>query len=492
MTDESHSNTRGKALSGLMWRFLERFGAQGVTFVVSIILARLLDPEVYGVVAIVTVVTAILNVFVDSGLGNALIQKKDADDLDFSTVFFFNMAMCAALYLLVFAAAPLIARIYGMPELTALIRVMSLILIISGVKNVQQAYVSRHLLFKRFFFATLGGTLGAAVLGIWMAYRGMGAWALVAQGLFNAATDTLILWLTVKWRPKRMFSWERFRGLFSFGWKLLASQLIETVYNNLRQLIIGKLYTAESLAFYNRGYMLPNVFVVNVNSSIDSVLLPVMSGVQDEVESVKAMTRRSVKLSSYVMWPLLLGLAACSRPLVTVLLTAKWLPCVPYVIIFCVSYAFLPVQTANLNAIKALGRSDIYLRLETIKKLIGFAILLATMWFGPLVMAASNLFFSVVNMVINAWPNRKLLGYSFRQQAADMLPSALLAGLMFAAVWCLQYLGLSPAMTLLVQIPAGAAVYVLGSALFRIESFGYLLGLVRELLTRRRRGRTQA
>ena len=492
MANDSDNSTRGKALSGLMWRFLERFGAQGVTFVVSIILARLLEPSVYGVVAIVTVVTAILNVFVDSGLGNALIQKKDADDLDFSTVFFFNLAMCTALYLLVFAAAPLIARFYRMPELTALIRVMSLTLIISGVKNVQQAYVSRNLLFKRFFFATLGGTLGAAVLGIWMAYRGMGVWALVAQGLFNAATDTLILWLTVGWRPKRMFSWVRFRGLFSFGWKLLVSQLIETLYNNLRQLIIGKLYTAESLAFYNRGYMLPNVFVGNVNSSIDSVLLPVMSGVQDDVESVKAMTRRSVKLSSYVMWPLLLGLAACSRPLVTVLLTEKWLPCVPYVIIFCVSYAFLPMQTANLNAIKALGRSDIILRLETVKKLIGFAILLATMWFGPLIMAASNLFFSVVNQIINAWPNRKLLGYSFRQQAADVLPSALLSAVMFLAVWCLQYLGLSPLITLLVQIPAGVAVYVLGSALFRIESFGYLLGLVREFLARRRRKQPEA
>lgn len=240
MANESQ-NTRSQALSGLMWRFLERFGAQGVTFVVSIVLARLLDPEIYGIVAIVTVFTAILNVFIDSGLGNALIQKKDADDLDFSSVFFFNMFMCVVLYLLLFAAAPFIAKFYKMPLLTPVIRVMSLTVIISGVKNVQQAYVSKHLLFKRFFFATLGGTIGAAVLGIWMAYKGYGVWALVAQGLFNASVDTLILWITVKWRPKMMFSFERFKGLFSFGWKLLVSQLIDTVYNNLRQLIIGKL-----------------------------------------------------------------------------------------------------------------------------------------------------------------------------------------------------------------------------------------------------------
>ena len=462
-----------------MWRFLERFGAQGVTFVVSIILARLLDPEVYGIVAIVTVFTAILNVFIDSGLGNALIQKKNADDLDFSSVFFFNMFMCVVLYLLLFAAAPLIAKFYKMPLLTPVIRVMSLTVIISGVKNVQQAYVSKHLLFKRFFFATLGGTIGAAVLGIWMAYRGYGVWALVAQGLFNATVDTLILWITVKWRPKLMFSLERFKSLFSFGWKLLVSQLIDTVYNNLRQLIIGKLYNADNLAYYNRGYMFPNVFVLNINAAIDSVLFPVMSNAQDNVESVRAMTRRSIQVSSYLMWPIMLGIAAVSKPLVAVLLTEKWLPCVPYVIIFCISYAFLPMETANLNAIKALGRSDIFLRLTVIKKIIGFIILLATMWFGPLIMAASNLFFSVVNQIINAWPNRKLLHYSYGQQIADILPSMLLSGIMFGAVWCVQFLHLGYFVTLVIQIVVGVAVYALGSKLFKIKSFHYILSILK-------------
>lgn len=462
-----------------MWRFMERFGAQGVTFVVSIILARLLDPEVYGIVAIVTVFTAILNVFIDSGLGNALIQKKDADDLDFSSVFFFNMFMCVVLYLLLFAAAPLIAKFYKMPLLTPVIRVMSLTVIISGVKNVQQAYVSKHLLFKRFFFATLGGTIGAAVLGVWMAYKGYGVWALVAQGLFNAAVDTLILWITVKWRPKLMFSLERFKTLFSFGWKLLVSQLIDTVYNNLRQLIIGKLYNADNLAFYNRGYMLPNVFVVNVNTAIDSVLFPVMSNAQDSVESVRAMTRRSIQVSSYVMWPIMLGIAAVSKPLVAVLLTEKWLPCVPYVIIFCISYAFLPMETANLNAIKALGRSDIFLKLTAVKKTIGFVILVATMWFGPLIMAASNLFFSVVNQIINAWPNRKLLNYSYGQQIADILPSMLLSGVMFGAVWCVQYLHFGNLITLFIQMAIGVTIYILGSVLFKIESFSYILSILK-------------
>lgn len=237
--------------SNFLWRFFERCGAQGVTFVVSVVLARLLDPSLYGVIALVTVFTSIMQVFVDSGMGNALIQKKDADDLDFSSVFWFNLAMCSALYLLMFLAAPFIASFYKMPELTPVVRVLSLILIISGIKNVQQAYVSRHMLFKRFFFSTLGGTIGAAIVGITLAYYGFGVWALVAQMLFNAAVDTTILWITVKWRPRREFSIERLKGLFSFGWKLLVSSLIDTVYRDLTQLIIGKKYSSSDLAQYN-------------------------------------------------------------------------------------------------------------------------------------------------------------------------------------------------------------------------------------------------
>lgn len=475
------SNTKMKALSGLMWRFLERFGAQGVTFVVSVVLARLLDPSVYGVVAIVTVFTTILNVFIDSGLGNALIQKKDADDLDFSTVFFFNICMCTGLYALLFMAAPLIAGFFKMPELTAVLRVMSLTVIVSGVKNVQQAYVSRNLLFKKFFYATLGGTIGAAALGIWMAYRGYGVWALVMQGLFNTVVDTIILWITVRWRPKLEFSLERFRGLFSYGWKLLASSLIDTTYNNLRQLIIGKLYTADSLAFYNRGYMIPNVFVGNVNTAIDSVLFPVLSGEQSSREKVRNMTRRSIRISSYVMWPIMLGIAACARPLVLVLLTDKWEPAVPYVMMFCFSYALLPLQTANLNAIKALGYSDIYLKLEIIRKTAGFCVLFLTMWHGPLVMAASNILTGLINQVVNAWPNIKLLEYSYKEQILDIMPSAALSVFMFLTVWGLQLLIKNPFFLLTVQVLVGVAVYIGGSIVFRNESFLYIWNTVKEL-----------
>lgn len=245
------------AIKNLLWRFAERCGAQGVSLVVSIVLARILAPEAYGTVALVTVFTTILEVFVDSGLGTALIQKKDADDLDFSTVFYFNFAVCILLYFGMFLVAPAIAIFYDQSELVPLVRVISLTLIISGVKNIQQAYVSRNMLFKRFFFATIGGTVFSAILGITMAYLGFGVWALVVQQLSNAAIDTLILWITVKWRPKWMFSIRRLNCLFSFGWKLLVSGLLDTVYNNLRQLIIGKMYTPSSLAYYNKGNAVP-------------------------------------------------------------------------------------------------------------------------------------------------------------------------------------------------------------------------------------------
>ena len=278
-----------------------------------------------------------------------------------------------------------------------------------------------------------------------------------------------------------MFSFTRFKELFSFGWKLLFSGLIDALYNNLRQLIIGKLYTTESLAFYNRGYMFPNVIVTNINSAIDSVLFPVMSSAQDDPESVKAMTRRSIRMSTYIIWPMLMGLAACSAPLVSVLLTDKWLPSVPYVIIFCFCYAFMPVDTANLNAIKALGRSDIFLKLNIQKKTIGFTVLFATMWFGPLVMALSNLLFAVVNQMINVRPNKKLLNYSYGQQLRDILPSVLLSVAMFGIVCCVRLLGLSNWLTLLIQVPLGVLIYVGGSVLFKLESFYYLINLIKGL-----------
>ena len=474
-------------ITNFFWRFLERCGAQGVTFIVSIVLARLLDPTVYGTVALVTIFTTIMQVFVDSGMGNALIQKKDADDLDFSSVFYFNMAMCSVLYLIMFFAAPFIASFYRMPELTAIVRVLSFVVVISGVKNVQQAYVSRHLMFKRFFFSTLGGTIGAAVIGIAMAYLGFGVWALVAQMLFNAAVDTTILWITVKWRPKKMFSFQRLKSLFSYGWKLLASSLIDTVYNDLRQLIIGKKYSSGDLAYYNQGKKFPQLIVTNINTSIDSVLLPTMSKAQDDMAAVRSMTRRAIKTSTFLIMPAMIGLAVCAEPLVQLILTEKWLPCVLFLRIFCITYAFYPIHTANLNAIKAMGRSDLFLKLEIIKKTVGIIAILITMWISVQAMAYSFLVTTILNQIINSWPNKKLLNYSYLEQVKDMMPQILLSLGMGAAIYAVSFLHLSASLTLLIQIPLGVLVYWSGSKIFHVESYTYIIEMVKNFKKRKKK-----
>ena len=473
---------RQNVISNLIWRFLERCGSQLVAMVVQIVLARLLAPEIFGTVAKVTIITSILMVFVDSGMANSLIQKKDPDDLDFSSVFYFNLVFCIAIYVLLYFSAPLLSRFYKDEALTAIIRVLGLTIIVSGVRNVQQAYVSKTLQFKRFFFATLGGTLFSAVLGIAMAYMGYGVWALVAQQLANVTVNTGILWLTVKWRPRLMFSFKRLGALLSYGWKLLVSGLLETVYMRLREILIAVFYTDADLAYYNRGNSLPLLLVENINSSIDSVLLPVLSDQQDNKERVREMTRRAIRISSYIMMPLMMGLAVCAEPVVRLLLTDKWLPCVPYLRIFCFSYAFYPLHTANLNAIKAMGRSDLFLTLEIIKKVIGVIVLALSVRHGVYAMALSLLFVSVVSQLINAWPNRKLLDYPYIHQLRDMLPSILLSCLMGLCVYPIQWLGWSDWLVLPLQVLAGVGVYVLGSLIFRLDSFGYLLSTVKKLL----------
>lgn len=469
-------------LSNLIWRFAERCGAQLVTFIVSIVLARILSPKDYGQIALVTVFTTVMQVFVDSGLGTALIQKKDADDLDFSSVFYFNFAVCIILYALMFLLAPGIARFYGDNSLIPIVRVISLTIVISGIKGIQQSYVSRNMLFKRFFFSTLGGTISSAIIGIWLAYAGAGVWAIVAQQLSNTAIDTLILWLTVKWRPKKIFSWERLKGLISFGWKMLVSSLLDTVYNNLRNLIIGKLYSSSDLAYYSQGDKLPSVIVNNINTSIDSVLLPTMANSQDDRMIIKNMTRRAIKMSTYAMAPLMMGLAFCAEPIVKLILTEKWLPCVPYLRIFCITYMFYPIHTANLNAIKAMGRSDMFLKLEIMKKIVGLILLILTMQYGVLIMAYSLLLGSLLNQIINSWPNRKLLHYGYLEQIRDIFPSILLAISMGTCVYFLDFLSLPNIVTLLFQICCGAVIYIGVSALLHFDEFNYVYAFIRDFI----------
>lgn len=472
-------------MTGFIWRFFERTGAQLVGLVVSIILARILSTTDYGTVGLMNVFINILSVFINGGFSSALIQKKDADDTDFSSVFYAQMLICVFLYICIFFAAPWIASFYGMVEMKSMIRVLGLTLIIAGVKNVQIAFVSRNMMFKKFFFATLGGTIGAAGIGISMALAGFGAWALIGQSLFNNTVDTIILWIMVKWRPKRSFSLNRLKSLFSYGWKLFVSNLLDVGYNDLRALIIGKMYSATDLAYYEKGNSWPVLIIRNVNSSIDSVLLPSMSKAQEDKKHVKMMTRRAIKTSTYVMAPMMMGLAFCGEPLVKWILTDKWLPIVPFQFVFCITYMFYPIHTANLNAIKALGRSDLFLKLEIIKKSTGLILLILTAPMGVMPMAYSLLASSTISQMVNAYPNKKLLDYGFLEQLKDILPGILLATFMGMTVYWFKFLPLHEGLILLIQIVVGVIIYIGFSMTMKLEAFLYIIGIVNEFRSKR-------
>lgn len=470
---------RRKVFSGFIWRFLERIGAQGVGFVVSLFLARLLTPEAYGQVALVTIFITILNTFALSGIGTSLIQKKNTDELDYSTVFWFNIAFSFLIYTILFLCAPMIGKFYSDSSLILLVRVLGISIIISGANNVQRSYVSKTMQFKRFFFSTLIGTLISGVVGVAMAYKGFGTWAIVGQQLSNQVVDTVILWFTVGWRPKKEFSFSRLKNLYSFGWKLLVSSLLDTIYNNIYSLVIGKFYDANTLGLYNKGVQFPKLIVSNINGPIQSVLLPAMSSEQDNKKRVKEMTRRSIVTSSFFIFPMMIGMAAIAKPMVVLLLTEKWVACVPFVQISCISLALYPIHTANLQAINALGRSDIFLKLEIIKKIIGLILLTVAIPYGVYIMVWLELLSGIIASFINAYPNKKLLDYSYLEQIKDLIPFILDAMLMGGVVWGVGLININVIVLIILQIIIGACIYFGIAKIFKFECYEYVVGMFR-------------
>lgn len=473
-------NTKKAVLSGLFWKFGERITAQCVSLLVSIILARLLSPDDYGAVALVMVFITIANVFVSNGFGNALIQKKDADNLDFSSVFYINIAVSILIYVILFISAPFIAGFYGIPILNPVLRVLGIRIPVAAVNSIQHAYVSRNMLFKKFFWSTLFGTILSGVVGIIMAYNGFGIWSLVAQYLINTCTDTVVLWFTVKWRPILACSFDRAKPLIKYGWKLLVSGLLDTGYTQLRSLLIGKIYTSEDLAFYNQGEKYPQVLCVNINSSIGSVLFPAMSQFQNDKSKIKEITRRSIQVCSYVIWPMMVGFAITAEPLIGLLLTEKWLPCVPFLRIFCFTYGLWPIFTANLQALNAIGRSDIFLKLEIIKKILGLVVLIISIPFGTLAIAEGLIITSIASIFINAFPNVKLLGYSFKEQLSDLLSPLALSVFMAVLIFPISITELNDVAVILIQVVCGAIVYLIGSIISKQKGFLYILNFFKK------------
>ena len=472
-------------LTNFFWRFFERAVSQVVTLVVSIVLARLLDPSSYGMIALVTVFIVIMNIFVDGGLGNALIQKKEADNLDFSSVFYFNIAFSLVLYLLLWIAAPYIESFYAEEGLTPVIRVLGISVVIASLKNVQLAFVSRNFLFKKLFWTSVIGVVFSGVAGVAMAYLGFGVWALVAQNLTSVGVTTFMLWLMVGWRPKWAFSFERLGSLVSFGWKLLVSNLVYNGYDQLRQLLIGKFYSAEDLAFYNQGHKYPSAISNAIGESVNSILFPAMSGVQDDHERVKGMLRKANILGQFVVAPFMVGLAVCAKTVVLLLLTEKWLPCVPFLQVFCLACVFGCMGNANQNATIAIGRSDIKLKVEVVKTAIDLVVLVTTVPFGPMVVAIGSASCSVIRIFICAWPNRRLLDYPFSRQILDIAPSLALNAIMALAVWLVGLIALPTALRLLAQVLTGVTVYVGLSMVFKLEAFQMTVDLVKQLFGRK-------
>ena len=477
---------RKTILSNLIWKYLERFAGQVVGFIISIILARILVPEQYGTLALVMVFIQIANVFVESGFNTALIQKKEADDVDFSSVLFLSLGVALVLYIVIFFSSPFIAYFYNQPNLIKMFRVLSLTLFIGAFNTIQNAFVAKHMLFKKLFASSLGAVTISGFVGIVAAYSGLGVWALVAQHLTSQLAITVILWFTVKWRPRLIFSFTRIKTLFSYGSKLLASSVLDTLYMNLRTLVIGRMYTPSMLGFYNRGEQFPKLIVNNINGSIQSVILPTLSAHQDNKKRVKEMMRRAIVTSSFLIFPMMIGMAVVAEPLVKFVLTDKWLPAVPFLQISCVSFALMPIHTANLQAINAIGRSDIFLKLEIAKKIIGLIILAVSLPLGVYAIAIGQVVNSIISSFINAYPNKVLLDYSLNEQLRDVMPSLIISLIMGGCVFLLNFLDFLAWQTLLIQVVSGGIIYIGLGKVFKMESYSYLVGTIKQLIKTRR------
>lgn len=478
--------TKSKVLSSLFWKLLERGGAQGIQFIVMIVLARLLLPEDFGLLVLVTIFITIAGVITQSGFNTALIQKKTVDEIDYSSVFYLNLFVATIMYVILFITAPFIASFFAEPQLLSVLRILSLTLFLDVFNSIQHAVIARNMQFKKLVFSSLGSSIIAGIVGITMAYGGYGVWALVGYRITNQLLVIIMLWFRVDWRPKLFFSMERVGNLFSFGWKLLASTLIDTLYSNIRILLIGKMFSPALLAFYNRGEQFPSLIINNINGSIQSVMLPALASHQENRVKVKAMVRRSIIMSSFIIFPMMVGLAVIAEPLVKMLLTDKWLPSVPFLQIFCASYTLWPIHTANLQAINALGHSDIFLKLEIMKKVLGLIILGISIPFGVYAMTIGVLIGGILSCLINAYPNIKLLNYSIQEQWKDVIPSFLIAVVMGAVVYPIQWLGLSAIVTVILQINAGIILYVALANLFKLECYMYLVSMIKDLVRKKR------
>ena len=462
-------------LSSLVWKFLERGSAQLVAFIVSLVLARILGPSDYGTVSLVLVFTSISLVFVQGGFNTALIQRKNPAELDYSSALAVSVAMALALYTMLFLAAPAIASFYGSPIVAQVLRVLALILLPGAYNSIQIAYATRNFMFKKLFAANLVSGIASGILGIVLAFTGAGIWALVAQQLGNQILVCVVLLVMLRWRPKLGFSLASVRDLFHFGSNVLAGNLLVQLFLNLRSLIVGRLYDTATLGLFNRGRQFSTAVMDAVTGSMQEVMLPTFSKVQEDPAAVLSMVRTSVRSSCFIIFPLMFGLAATAHPLVSVLLGDGWAGCVPFLQLFALSYCFQPVQIVSAQAMRGLGDSGTTLRLEIARKVAELTLMVASIPFGAVALAASSVAAGAVSCAVALRPNARVLGYRIVDQLADLLHPLVGSVLMFACVAAVRLIGMGDAITLLLQIVVGVLLYVAVQVVLKDETMGKLL-----------------
>ena len=471
---------KSKTVKGVMWSSIDRFTTKGISFVFSMLIARMLLPSDYGVIGMLTIFMAVSQCFIDSGFGTALVRKNDRTETDFCTVFYFNIAVACICYALLFLASPYIARFYNLPLLESVTKVWGLNLIISSFAGIQSAQLTIAIDFKSRAKISVITTLFTGVVGLWLAYRGYGVWALVFQTLSSNVLSVILLWLTVRWMPKLIFSWKSFKELFSFGSKLLASSLLDTVYNNIYPIVIGKCFSASSLGVYSRADNLAQFPSSNLTGILVSVNFPVLSKIQDDDERLSSVYRLFLRMAAFVMFPLMVGLAAVADPFIRLTLTNNWEATIPFLQIICFSLMWYPIHAINLNLLQVKGRSDYFLKLEVIKKILGVAILFVTIPLGLTAMCYGRVFSSVVCLGINTHYTNKIIGYGFTMQMRDLLPILIHTLVMGAIVFAIVHLLPTLWLQLIVGTLAGIAYYLIGAYLMKFNELKELVSLLKQ------------
>lgn len=438
----SSQSLKSKVAKGAVWTLLEKLSTQVVGFVVSMILARLLTPNDYGTVALTGIFFAVAGVLVDGGFGNALIQKKDADDLDFNSVFYLNLTLSALVYAVLFCTAPLIARFYNVTELTPIIRVAAINLIFNAVNAIQNAELTKKMLFHLSFRVSFITCVTSAICGVTLAFMDYGVWALVWSTLISGFVGMITRWFIIAWRPRMMFSFNRLKPLFSYGWKMAISSLLASVFANLNGVLIGKIYSRSDLAFVHKGHAVPSLAMNQVDDTLGRVSFPALVLLQDDKTKLREAMRRMMRCSTFLVFPLMVGIASCSYSLLRLLFGAQWTPAAPYMMLACFTFALWPFHTINLKGIMALGRSDVFLMLEIIKKALCIIVILSCFRLGVFTwMAISAFALGPLSVIINAWPNRRLLDYTIAMQIRDVLPTALVCVVEAVVVFGIDFVG---------------------------------------------------